>query len=53
MMRIARDPEVIARLRPLGILPLGNSSAEFARVLSADIARWTEVTRAGHIRIEQ
>jgi tripartite-type tricarboxylate transporter receptor subunit TctC len=53
LMRIVREPDVIARLRPLGILPVGNSSAEFARVLSADIARWTEVARAGHIRIEQ
>jgi tripartite-type tricarboxylate transporter receptor subunit TctC len=52
LMRIVRDPEVVARLRPLGILPVGNSSAEFARVLQSDIARWTEVARAGNIRIE-
>ena len=53
LVRIARLPDVVARLRPLGIQPVGNSSAEFAHVLASDIARWTEVARAGNIRIEQ
>ncbi len=53
LMRILKEPDIIAKLRPLGIQPVGNSSAEFAKVLSADIARWTEVARAGNIRIEQ
>ena len=53
LMRIVKEPDVVARLKPLGIQPVGNSSEEFARILSADIARWTEVARAGHIRIEQ
>ena len=53
IMRIARLPDVIARLKPLGILPVGNSSEEFGRILASDIARWAEVARAGNIRIEQ
>ena len=53
LMRIVRQPDVLARLKPLGIQPVGNSSDEFARVLAADIARWTEVARAGNIKIEQ
>src|SRR5579859_109180 len=53
LMRIARLPDVIARLKPLGILPVGNSSVEFARILASDIARWSEVARASNIRIEQ
>jgi tripartite-type tricarboxylate transporter receptor subunit TctC len=53
LMRIVREPDVVARLKPLGIQPVGNSSEEFARILAADIARWTEVARAGHIKIEQ
>jgi tripartite-type tricarboxylate transporter receptor subunit TctC len=52
-MRIARLPDVIARLKPLGIESVGNSSDEFAKILSADIARWTEVAKAGHIKMEQ
>jgi tripartite-type tricarboxylate transporter receptor subunit TctC len=46
-------PDVIARLKPLGILPVGNSSDEFARILAADIARWGEVAKAGNIKIAQ
>jgi tripartite-type tricarboxylate transporter receptor subunit TctC len=52
-MRIVRQPDVAARLKPLGILPVGNSSKEFAGILASDIARWTEVARAGNIKIEQ
>jgi tripartite-type tricarboxylate transporter receptor subunit TctC len=51
-MRIVRQPDVVARLKPLGIRPVGNSSAEFAQILASDIARWSEVARAGNIRIE-
>lgn len=53
LRRIVREPDVVAKLKPLGIQPVGNSSQEFARILSSDIARWTEVARAGNIKIEQ
>jgi tripartite-type tricarboxylate transporter receptor subunit TctC len=53
LMRIARLPDVIARLKPLGIESVGSPSAEFSKILAADIARWTEVARAGNIKIEQ
>jgi hypothetical protein len=32
---------------------VGNSSAEFGEILTSDIARRTEVARAGNIRMEQ
>jgi tripartite-type tricarboxylate transporter receptor subunit TctC len=53
IMRIARLPEVSSRLKPLGILSVGNSSEEFARILVSDIARWAAVAKAGNIKIEQ
>lgn len=53
LMRIARLPDVIARLKPLGIDSIGSSSEEFAKILAADIARWGEVARAANIKIEQ
>jgi tripartite-type tricarboxylate transporter receptor subunit TctC len=53
LMRIARLPDVIARLKPLGIESIGNSSDEFAKILVSDIARWTEVAKAGNIKMEQ
>jgi tripartite-type tricarboxylate transporter receptor subunit TctC len=51
--RIARMPDVIARLKPLGIESVGNSSDEFARILADDIARWSAVAKAGNIKMEQ
>jgi tripartite-type tricarboxylate transporter receptor subunit TctC len=53
LMRIARLPDVIARLKPLGIVPVGNSSDAFTKILASDIARWTAVAKAGNIKIEQ
>jgi tripartite-type tricarboxylate transporter receptor subunit TctC len=53
LMRIARLPDVIARLKPLGIESVGNSSEEFARILASDIPGWTEVAKAGNIKMEQ
>jgi tripartite-type tricarboxylate transporter receptor subunit TctC len=52
-IRIARLPEVIARLKPLGVQTVGNSSEEFTRIVAKDIVRWGEVARAGNIRVEQ
>jgi tripartite-type tricarboxylate transporter receptor subunit TctC len=53
LMRIARSPDLIARLKPLGIVSVGSSSEEFSRILASDIVRWTEVAKAGNIRMEQ
>lgn len=52
-MRIARIPDVVERLKLLTINSVGNSSDEFSRIIASDIARWTEVARAGNIKIEQ
>src|SRR3981189_1859546 len=53
LMRIARLPDVIPRLKPLGIDTIGNSSEEFTKILADDIARWGEVARAADIKIAQ
>jgi len=52
-MRIATLPDVKARLKPLGIDTVGNSSEAFATILAADIARWGEVAKSANIKIEQ
>jgi tripartite-type tricarboxylate transporter receptor subunit TctC len=52
-MRLAGSPDVIAHLKPLGIEAIGNSSAEFTKILSSDIARWGEVAKSANIKIEQ
>ncbi len=53
LMGIARLPDVISRLKPLGIESVGNSSEEFSRILAADIARWGAVAKAANIKMEQ
>jgi tripartite-type tricarboxylate transporter receptor subunit TctC len=53
LMKIARMPDVIEHLKPLGIDSVGNSSEEFSKILASDIARWTAVAKAANIKIEQ
>jgi tripartite-type tricarboxylate transporter receptor subunit TctC len=53
LMEIAKLPDVIARLKPLGIEAVGSSTDEFAKILAADIARWGAVAKASNIKIEQ
>jgi tripartite-type tricarboxylate transporter receptor subunit TctC len=52
-VRIARLPDVIARLKQLNIESVGNSSEEFSRVIAADLERWSAVARAGNIKVAQ
>ena len=52
-IRIAQLPDVTARLKPLGVQTVGNSSEEFSRIFAADILRWGAVAKAANIRIEQ
>jgi len=52
-MKIAKQPDVIARLKPLGVETVGSSSKEFSQILAADIARWGDVAKAANIRVEQ
>ncbi len=52
-VRAITSPDVAARLKELGVDPSGNTSAEFARIMESDIARWTAVAKANDIKIEQ
>ncbi|MDB5630989.1 MAG: hypothetical protein JWQ51_3329 [Tardiphaga sp.] len=52
-MRIAKLPDVVARLKLLNIDAVGSSSAEFSQTIAADIQRWSSVVKAGNIKIAQ
>lgn len=52
IIRVVALPDIRARLRDLGVDPVGNTSQEFARIIEADIARWTAVAKAASIKIE-
>jgi tripartite-type tricarboxylate transporter receptor subunit TctC len=45
-------PDIRQRMQALGVDPVGNTSAEFARIIAADIDRWTAVAKAGNVKIE-
>jgi tripartite-type tricarboxylate transporter receptor subunit TctC len=47
-----RRPEVVKRLTEIGLIVVGSSSAEFARVLAEDAARYTEVIRVANVKLE-
>src|SRR5262245_20815970 len=51
-MKIAKQPDVVARLKQLGIEAVGNSTDEFTKILAADIVRWGEVAKSANIKIE-
>ena len=52
-IRIAKIPDVVSRLKLLSIMSIGSSSDELAKIITTDIARWTEVARAANIKIQQ
>jgi tripartite-type tricarboxylate transporter receptor subunit TctC len=52
-IKIARDPDVIARLKPLGVETVGSSTEAFSQIVADDIARWSNVAKAADIKIEQ
>ena len=52
-VRIAKLPDVIARLKTLSIDSVGNTSDEFSKIIAADLERWVAVARAGNIRLTQ
>jgi tripartite-type tricarboxylate transporter receptor subunit TctC len=48
----AKDPEFARRLETIGADPVGNTPAEFARTLAADLEIWSEAIRASGVKIE-
>jgi tripartite-type tricarboxylate transporter receptor subunit TctC len=50
--RVVRLPEIRERLAGLAIDPAGNSAEEFARIIAADIAKWTAVAKAANIKAD-
>jgi tripartite-type tricarboxylate transporter receptor subunit TctC len=52
-VKIAKMPDVIARLKAIGVEAVGSSTEEFSHTLISDIARWGDVARSANIKIEQ
>ncbi|MFT3820875.1 MAG: tripartite tricarboxylate transporter substrate binding protein [Rubrivivax sp.] len=52
VQRITTMPDVQKKIADMGFLPVGNSSAEFARVIESDLQRWGAVVKANNIKLD-
>ena len=52
LRKIVRTPNIQARLRDLGLEPVGNSLEEFARISRSEYAKWGKVARQNNIRAD-
>ncbi len=52
IMAIARLPDIAARITQLGLIPDGSSGASFRDRIARDIARYTAVAKAAHIKFD-
>jgi tripartite-type tricarboxylate transporter receptor subunit TctC len=52
VVKVLKQPEVRERIVALGIDPVGSTPEEFARVIAADIAKWTAVAKAANIKAD-
>jgi len=52
IINATRSPDIRQRLLDQGAEPVGNTPAEFDKVLRDEVAKWTEVIRASGIRAE-
>jgi tripartite-type tricarboxylate transporter receptor subunit TctC len=46
------SPETVAKLQQMGVDPIGDTPAQFADSLKADLATWSEAARASNLKIE-
>ena len=50
--RVVKLPDIRERLGAMAIETTGNTSEEFARIIAADIAKWSAVVKAANIKAE-
>lgn len=53
IVRIVNMPDIQAKLHSEELDPIGNTSAEFARIIAGDLVTWSAVAKAAHISLEQ
>jgi tripartite-type tricarboxylate transporter receptor subunit TctC len=52
VLRVLKLPDVRERFASLGVDPVGSTPEEFAKVIAADIAKWTAVAKAANIKAD-
>jgi tripartite-type tricarboxylate transporter receptor subunit TctC len=52
-VKIAKLPDVVARLKAIGVDAVGTSTDEFTKIIQSDIIRWGDLVKSANIKIEQ
>jgi tripartite-type tricarboxylate transporter receptor subunit TctC len=52
-VKIAKLPDVVARLKAIGVDAVGTSTDEFTKIIQSDIVRWGDLVKSANIKIEQ
>lgn len=52
IVAIMRDPEIRSLIAGQGGEPVGNTSEQFAQVVSADLAKWRHIVQVASIKVE-
>ena len=52
LVRIAKQPETIARLESDGSQPIGSTPEEYAAHIKSELERWTKVIKGAGIKME-
>ena len=52
LVRAIRSPDVAAKIRDAGSEAVGNTPAQFAEVLRADMARWAQAVRLAGLKLD-
>jgi len=53
MAEALRDPGVKAKLASLGLDPVGDTPAEFAKVIQSESRKWGDIVKRANIHVEQ
>jgi tripartite-type tricarboxylate transporter receptor subunit TctC len=50
--KLGKDPDFVARMRPLGVDVVASSPADFAATIQSDIGLWAEAVKIANLKIE-
>ena len=52
MVKVARRPDIVAKLNGAGAEPIGSSTEEFSAFVAADYEKWLKVIKTANIKAE-
>jgi tripartite-type tricarboxylate transporter receptor subunit TctC len=52
VMAIVKSDEIQTKMRALDVVPVGDSAADFARIIARELTQWSDVAKAGNIKIQ-